>query len=229
MLKGFIVGLALTIIIGQLPKLGGLERGEGDFFEQAWDLVTELGDVDVTTLAVGLLSLAVVIGGRRLVPAVPWSLVAVALGVLAVKALSLDDHGVAIVGPIDAGLPSLGTPDVDLQRYLDLAAGAVGIALVGFAEGLGAAKTYAAREHYDVDANRELLGLGAANLASGLSQRHGRQRQPLQDRRERRGGRAQPALGPARRGADDRHAAAAHRPVRVRCRRRRSRRSSWRR
>jgi len=168
-LKGFIVGLALTIIIGQLPKLGGLERGEGDFFEQAWDLVTELGDVDVTTLAVGLLSLAVVIGGRRLVPAVPWSLVAVALGVLAVKALSLDDHGVAIVGPIDAGLPSLGTPDVDLQRYLDLAAGAVGIALVGFAEGLGAAKTYAAREHYDVDANRELLGLGAANLASGMS------------------------------------------------------------
>ena len=59
--------------------------------------------------------------------------------------------------------------------------------LVGFAEGLGAAKTYAAREHYEIDANRELLGLGGANLAAGLSQRHGRQRQPLQDRGQRLG------------------------------------------
>src|SRR5688572_32609516 len=64
-LKGFIIGLALTIIIGQVPKLGGIERGDGDFFEQAWDLLRSLGEIDVTTLAVGLLSLAVVVGGRR--------------------------------------------------------------------------------------------------------------------------------------------------------------------
>ena len=113
----------------------------------------------------------VVLGLRRFAPVVPGSLVVVALGVIAVKALGLDDDGVAIVGNIDGGLPSLGPPDgVDASDYLELGASAVGVLLVGFAEGLGAAKTYAARHHYEVDPNRELLGLGTANLASGLSQ-----------------------------------------------------------
>ena len=168
-LKGFIVGLALTIIMGQVPKLFGVEKTGGDFFEQLWGLVRHLDDTSAATLAVGVLSLAVVMGLRRFAPAVPGSLVAVALGVIAVELLALDDHGVDIVGAIDAGLPPLGVPDVDAHAYLDLAAGAAGIALVGFAEGLGAAKTYAARHHYEVDANRELVGLGAANVAAGLS------------------------------------------------------------
>ena len=81
----------------------------------------------------------------------------------------LDAHGVEIVGQIDSGLPALGAPEVAAADYLELAAAAAGVMLVGFAEGLGAAKTYAARHHYEVDANRELLGLGAANLGSGLS------------------------------------------------------------
>jgi SulP family sulfate permease len=110
-----------------------------------------------------------VLGLRRLAPAVPGSLVAVLLGIAAVAVLDLDAHGVAIVGQIDSGLPALGPPDVAAADYLKLAAAAAGIMLVGFAEGLGAAKTYAARHHYEVDANRELLGLGAANLGSGLS------------------------------------------------------------
>jgi anti-anti-sigma factor len=76
---------------------------------------------------------------------------------------------VAIVGHIDPGLPSLGAPDVSRSDYLALFGSAVGVLLVGFAEGLGAAKSYAAKNHYTVDANAELLGLGAANLAAGLS------------------------------------------------------------
>ena len=82
----------------------------------------------------------------------------------------LDAHGVDIVGPIDSGLPLLGLPDdVAANDYLRAAGAAAGLMLVGFAEGLGAAKTYAARAHYEIDANRELLGLGAANMGSGLS------------------------------------------------------------
>jgi MFS superfamily sulfate permease-like transporter len=73
------------------------------------------------------------------------------------------------VGHIDGGLPSLGLPDVRAKQYLELAGSAVGIVLIGFAEGLGAAKTYAARHHYEIDANSELLGMGAANLGAGLS------------------------------------------------------------
>ena len=91
-------------------------------------------------------------------------------GVVLVKLFDLDDKGVEIVGDIASGLPSLGTPDgVGGDDYLRAAGAAAGIMLVGFAEGLGAAKTYAAREHYEIDPNRELLGLGAANLGSGLS------------------------------------------------------------
>ena len=168
-LKGFIIGLALTIIIGQVPKLFGIEKSDGDFFEQAWGVIRHLGDTQGRTLAVGVLSLAVVLALRRWLPMVPGSLVAVILGVLAVELFDLQDKGVAIVGPIDSGLPAIGLPDgVAFSDYLQAAAAAAGIMLVGFAEGLGAAKTYAARAHYDIDTNRELIGLGAANAASGL-------------------------------------------------------------
>jgi sulfate permease, SulP family len=168
-LKGFIIGLALTIVAGQLPDLFGVEGGGGNFFEQLWRLLSDLDQTSVTTLAVGLASLTLVLGLRRFAPAVPGSLVAVLVGIAAVGLLDLDAHGVAIVGQIDSGLPALGTPDVAAADYLALAPAAAAVMLVGFAEGLGAAKTYAARHHYEVDTNRELLGLGAANLGSGLS------------------------------------------------------------
>ncbi|MEV0332225.1 SulP family inorganic anion transporter [Nocardia sp. NPDC050717] len=169
-LKGFIVGLALTIVIGQVPKLLGVDKHEGNFFEQTWGVLGNLGETHWRTLLIGLLSLAVVLAVRRWLPLVPGSLLAVLLGILAVGIFGLDDKGVAIVGPIDAGLPALGPPSgVGFHDYLDLLGPACGVLLIGFAEGLGAAKTYAAKAGYPIDPNRELFGLGAANLGSGLS------------------------------------------------------------
>jgi sulfate permease, SulP family len=168
-LKGFVIGLALTIIVGQLPKLFGVPKGEGDFFEQLWHLLGELGQTHWLTLLVGLVSLALILGLRRVAPMVPGSLVAVVFGIVVVQLFGLDRHGAAIVGRIQPGLPPLGLPEVASVDYLRLAPAAVGVLLVGFAEGLGAAKTYAARRHYEVDTNRELLGVGAANLGAGLS------------------------------------------------------------
>lgn len=169
-LKGFIVGLALTIIIGQVPALIGVGKGEGDFFEKVWDLLSQVGDLDWPTTAVGVASLALVLTLRRVVPLVPGALVAVLLGIGAVGLLDLTDHGVAVVGTIASGLPDLGLPGaLDQSDYLGLTASAIGVLLVGFAEGLGAGKTYAAKAGYDIDANRELIGLGAANLGSGLA------------------------------------------------------------
>ncbi|MGZ6576134.1 MAG: SulP family inorganic anion transporter, partial [Solirubrobacteraceae bacterium] len=168
-LKGFIIGLALTIIVRQLPKLFGIKQGSGDFFAQLWNVITHLGDTQGLTLLVGVLSLVVIIGLRRVAPRVPGSLVAVVLGIAAVKLFNLDQHGVEIVGSIKSGLPSFGVPGVHASDVGALAAGGVGVMLVCFAEGLAAAKTYAAREHQQIDANRELLGLGGANLASAVS------------------------------------------------------------
>ncbi|MCW0194853.1 MAG: SulP family inorganic anion transporter [Rhodococcus sp.] len=168
-LKGFIVGLALTIIIGQVPKLLGVEKGEGNFFVQAWTVIKELGEVDGPTVVIGLLSLAMVLGVKRWLPLVPGSLLVVLLGITAVALFGLDDRGIDIVGHIDSGLPTMGLPSgVEAEDYLDLVGPAVGVLLIGFAEGLGAAKTYAAKAGYTIDANRELVGLGAANLGSGI-------------------------------------------------------------
>jgi sulfate permease, SulP family len=168
-LKGFIVGLALTIIVGQVPKLLGVSKGEGDFFDQLWHLVIHLGQAQGLTVVVGLGSLAVVLLLRRFAPVVHAPLVAVLAGILAVHLFGLQKHGVEIVGHINGGLPSFGFPHVPAEDYLKLAGPAVGVMLVGFAEGLGAAKTYAARNGYQISPNRELIGLGAANLAAGLS------------------------------------------------------------
>jgi sulfate permease, SulP family len=168
-LKGFIVGLALTIVVGQVPALIGVKKGSGNFFEQLWDLVTRLGQLQWVTAVIGVGSLAVVLVLRRVAPLVPAPLVAVAAGILVVYLLRLEDHGVAVVGHVSGGLPSFGLPDVPAASYLKLAGPAAGILLIGFAEGLGAAKTYAAREGYRISPNRELVGLGAANLAAGLS------------------------------------------------------------
>ncbi|MEU4321399.1 SulP family inorganic anion transporter [Nocardia fluminea] len=169
-LKGFIVGLALVIIIGQVPKLLGVGKHDGNFFEQAWGIVTELGEIQWRTVTVGLISLALVLALRRWLPFVPGALVAVGFGIVVVTVFGLDDKGVAIVGHIDAGLPTFGMPSgLSFRDYLDLLGPAVGVLLIGFAEGLGAAKTYAAKAGYPIDPNRELLGLGVANLGSGLS------------------------------------------------------------
>lgn len=168
-LKGFIVGLALVIIVGQVPALLGVPKGEGSFVEKTVDLVRRLPDTDPVTAVLGVTCLAVLLLLRRYAARVPGSLVVVALGIVAALTLGLSEGGVAVVGPIDAGLPPLGLPDVDLSTYGDLVGPAAGVMLVGFAEALGAAKAYAARAGYDVDANRELLGMGLANLGSGLA------------------------------------------------------------
>ena len=116
-LKGFIVGLSLTIIAGQIPKLFGVEPGTGDFFERVWDFLINIDETDGLTLLVGVGSLAVLFGFPRLAPAIPGTLAAVVLGIGAVEIFDLGAHGVAIVGSIDSGLPSLALPDVSLDRF----------------------------------------------------------------------------------------------------------------
>jgi MFS superfamily sulfate permease-like transporter len=146
-----------------------LVTGPGRFLSEALGRNKHLGDTHLLTLVIAVLSLAIVLGLRRFAPHVPGSLVAVAFGIVLVDVFSLDKHGVAIVGHIARGLPSFGVPKVSFSDYVELLSSAVGLMLVGFAEGLGAATTYAARAGYEIDVNRELLGLGGANLASGLS------------------------------------------------------------
>jgi SulP family sulfate permease len=169
-LDGFIAGLALVIVVGQAPKLFGVEGVSGDFFEELWGLIRELGDTNGATFMVGAGSLALLFGLERFVPRLPGALAVVALSIAAVSVLGLEDEGVEIVGEIPTGLPELGFPSLGGGVWAALFGGAVGIVLVAYAESIAAAQKYAAKHGDRVDPDQEFIALGAANLGAGLFQ-----------------------------------------------------------
>ncbi|RYZ36582.1 MAG: sulfate permease [Myxococcaceae bacterium] len=168
-LSGFVFGLALIIAIKQVPKIFGIEGARGGFFERLWFVLTHLGQTHVLTLIVGVASIAALLLLGRLSKRIPAALAVLVLGIVVSSVLHLDAKGVAIVGPIPSGLVPPQLPHgVGLKDLLGLLPGACGIALVAFAEAIGPARMFAAKHGYEVDPNRELVGLGAANLGGGL-------------------------------------------------------------
>lgn len=167
-LTGFVFGLALIIAIKQVPKLFGIEAGKGNFFERLWALVSHLGSTHLVTLAVGVGSLLLLWGLGRVTKRLPAALVVLVLSIVVTTLLGLDQHGVRVVGKVQAGLVGPRVPVVGLKDLVDLLPGACGLALVAFAEAIGPARMLAARHGYELDANRELMGLGAANVGAGF-------------------------------------------------------------
>ena len=167
---GYLNGIALTVIMSQLPKVFGFSTDAEGLIEEARAFVRGVADGETVpaALAIGVVSIVVVVAGRRAAPKVPWVLVAVVLGTAAVSVFGLSD--VDVVGALPRGLPSLDVPTAPLQDLGALAAAAVSIALVAFADTSVLSRTYAARLGDDVDPNREMVALGAANLATGLFQ-----------------------------------------------------------
>jgi len=169
-LDGFIIGLALTIAAGQLHKLFGFEVESGSFFEDIWFVLRDLDMTSGWTLAVGVSSLAALFLLERFAPKVPAALTVVIVAIVAVSILDLEAEGVEVIGEIPAGLPPFGLPDIEWGDIGNLLPGAIGIVLVGFAESVAAARTYASKYGYEVDADQELIALGAANVGAGFSQ-----------------------------------------------------------
>jgi len=168
---GYLNGIALTVIVSQLPKVFGFSTDAEGLLDEASAFLRGVADGEtvVAALAIGLASIVVVVAGKRLAPVVPWVLVAVVGGSLAVTIFGL--HGdVEVVGALPRGLPSFDLPSVPADDLPRLAAAAVSIALVAFADTSVLSRTYAARLGDDVDPNREMIALGAANLATGLFQ-----------------------------------------------------------
>ena len=169
-LTGFVAGLALVIGAGQLYKLLGVEGGGTSFFGKLEVLVRQLGSTNLVTLAIGLAALAIIFALQAYAPKVPAMLVAVVLGIAATSALGLQDHGVQVVGDIPAGLPHPSFPSFGLGDLTDLLPDALALALIAFAESVAGARAFAAKYHYEVDADQELVALGVANLGAGLLQ-----------------------------------------------------------
>jgi sulfate permease, SulP family len=169
-LKGFVFGLALTIMVKQAPKVLGIEKGHGDFFDQVWHLVTSLGETHLWSLLVGAVALAITFLMGAYLPRIPSALVVLVLGIWAAGHFQLQSKGVEIVGSIQTGIPRFGIPLISRAELPELFAGAMGIVLIVVSEALAAGRTFAAKYRYEISPNQELAAIGAANLASGLSQ-----------------------------------------------------------
>ncbi len=169
---GFLAGAAVDVVIGELPKLTGTSADGDNAWRELGSWLASLGDVHGTTVLVGVSALAVILGLRRLAPAVPGALVLVAGGLLASYLFDLGAHGVALVGDVPRGLPVPEVPDLTLVRdhYATIAIAALALLLIGFSQTAGDARAFAARHRYRIDVNQESVGQGMANVGAGLFQ-----------------------------------------------------------
>lgn len=168
-LIGFMNGIALSIVLGQIGKLTGFSVEAGGIFPRLLEVVSKLGSTHWLTLAVGLASFAVLALAPRVVPRLPAALVTMVIAALAVGVLDLDRLGVGVIGEVPAGLPRLHLPAFSPELLPSLLSAAAGIALIAFTSMVLTVRSFAIKNGYEIDVDREFAALGAANLASALS------------------------------------------------------------
>ena len=171
-MNGYLNGLALTILIGQLPKLFGFKVDAEGLIGEAVGFVKGLADGQAVAAAavVGIAGIVVILVLQRWLPKVPAVLIMVVLAIASTTVFSLADHGVSLVGVLPKGFPPLTIPHVRLSDLAPLFAGALGIVLVSLADTISTASAFAARTGQELNGNGEMIGIGAANLAAGLFQ-----------------------------------------------------------
>lgn len=165
-LIGFKAGIALVIVLDQLPKLLGIHFAKGTFFQNLLAILRGIPETSLPTLAVGIVMMALLFGLEHFLPRAPAPLIAVAVGIAGMSLFGLQNHGVESVGQIPRGLPSLTLPDFSLLA--PLWAGALGIALMSFTETTAAGRAFAASEEPPPRPNRELVATGLANAGGAL-------------------------------------------------------------
>ena len=169
---GYMNGLALTIVVSQLPKLFGFSVDGDGLIPEAKGFVSGVADglTVPAALVLGLGCLAIILLLNRFWPRIPGVLAAVVLAIVAVSVFDLSGRGVDVVGELPQGFPPFTIPTVPLADLGLLFAGALGIALVSLTDTISTASAFAGRRGEDIDGNREMIGIGAANVAAGLFQ-----------------------------------------------------------
>ena len=169
-LVGFLNGIAISIFLGQVGKLLGFSIESDGVLPRLLEIFAKLPHSHVATLAVGAASFAVLYASLRFLPRVPAALAVMVLAAAATWLLKLDAQGVAILGPVPAGLPPLRWPTLPLEAVPSVAADAAGLALVLFTSGVLTARSFALKGRYAIDVDREFAAFGVANIAAALSQ-----------------------------------------------------------
>jgi SulP family sulfate permease len=170
-MTGYIFGVALQIAMSQLPKVFGVPGGSGTVLQQLGQFIVKLPQTNPYALALGAGTIALVLVIKRFAPLIPGALLALILGTLIAGVLQLSTtHNVAVVGDIPIGMPAPTIPIIDPQSIVFLIGGAAGMVFLAVGETLGTGRAFAAKYHYEVNADQELLAMGAANIGSGLFQ-----------------------------------------------------------
>jgi SulP family sulfate permease len=169
LLSGFMTGLAITILVGQLPRLLGISVDADATIPKLIETIQELGDTELWSLVLGgtTLGFALVIG--RLQPRLPAAVLLLLIGAGLVAVFALEKHGVGVVGDIPTGLPPVEVPAVTWTDMRQMFPGALALAVLGFADAVLQSRRYAEQARYEVDPNRDLVGLGVANLAGSFA------------------------------------------------------------
>ncbi len=168
-MDGFVVGLAIYVAVGQLNKLFGVPKPDGNTIQRLIGIIGELPEANIATFAIGAAALAALFVLPRLSARMPAGLIVLFATILVSAALDLSGrYGVAIVGTLPQGLPLPSVPDVPVEDYLAMVLPAIGVLLVAFSEALGVAHEFADRHGYEVDADQELDAHAVVNVASGF-------------------------------------------------------------
>lgn len=169
-LTGFSAGAALFIMSTQLTTLLGLDSTTGQFYERVWYVLTTLSQVQATTAALGIGAIVLLVAGERFAPRVPSALVVVTLAIVLVRTTAIEERGVAVVGTIPSGLPSITVPAAPPSTIVELLPVALALFVLSYVEGMSAVETFAQRHKYRIDPDQELLATGLTNVLSGLIQ-----------------------------------------------------------
>lgn len=167
-LEGFKTGAGLLIAAIQLPKLFGIAGGGTSFFERVAHVIRHLPETNPWALGTGLVAFALIVGGNRLFPNRPVSIVVVIASIIAMTQTGLANHGIKVVGDITPGLPHLGLPTAMVTNASDLLPLSLACFMLAFVEAMSVAKGFVAKNHPPIQPGRELLGLGAANVLGGF-------------------------------------------------------------
>ncbi len=167
-LIGFLSGIALSIMAGQLGKLFGIAMVNRDFGPSLIELVHRFGEIHLLSLAVGVATLALLIMLRRAAPRAPAALIVLLVAGVAVFLLGLDQHQVKLVGEVPSGLPGFAVPGLGYEGIQGIFMNAVGLVVVTFTSGMLTARSFATRNGYAIDADQEMRAIGFANISSGL-------------------------------------------------------------
>jgi high affinity sulfate transporter 1 len=165
---GYMAGLAMTIVVSQLPDLFGFEVDRGNTLLKLREFVAGVEATDREALAVGLLALAIIVGLKRWRPRAPGILIAVIVTILVSSLLDLAARGVVVVGVLPQGFPTPSLPRVGLDELPLLIGGAIGITLVAVGDTVSVSSGFAAKRGAEVDTNQEIVAIGSANVAAGL-------------------------------------------------------------